>query len=305
MNRQPMAKSNDTVGHLLSSVADLLEDQGANDFRVRAWRGAAKSIRDLDRPVSEIFAQDGLEGLDRIPGVGAALARAIREIVQTGRLSMYERLLGESDPLARIASVPGVGRKLAQAIHVTLGIESLEELERAANDGRLDSVAGFGAKRVAGIRDALATRLRSRRPPPPVAAEAPSVTELLDVDREYRERAAGGSLPTIAPRRFNPASERWLPIMHTVRGVRHYTALFSNTAMAHRVGRTHDWVVLYYDDHDGEHQCTVVTSHRGPLAGRRVVRGREAECVTHHHLNAPRSLARRPAFHDYVTEAGD
>ena len=123
----------------------------------------------------------------------------------------------------------------------------------------------------------------------------PTVAELLDVDREYRERAAEHDLPTIAPRRFHPGGDRWLPVMHVTRGTRHYTALFSNTAMAHRVGRTHDWVVLYYGDVDGERQCTVVTAHHGPLVGRRVVRGREAECITHYHLNAPRAAVTRRA----------
>lgn len=303
MLKQPITKSNENVARTLASVADLLEDQGANEFRVRAWRGAAAAVRDLDRPVGDVLRNGGVEGLDAIPGIGPATARAIREIVETGRLAMQERLLGESDPLARIASVPGVGHTLAERVHVALGIESLEELERAAHDGRLEGVAGFGAKRVAGVRDALATRLRSRRPPSVRAGATtgaadmttPTVAELLDVDREYRERAAEHDLPTIAPRRFNPGDDRWLPVMHVTRGTRHYTALFSNTAMAHRVGRTHDWVVLYYGDVDGERQCTVVTAHHGPLVGRRVVRGREAECITHYHLNAARAAVTRRA----------
>ena len=70
----------------------------------------------------------------------------------------------------------------------------------------------------------------------------------------------------------------WLPILHTQRGDRHYTAMFSNTARAHRLGTTHDWVILYQDGESGAHQCTVITSHQGPLEGRRIVRGREAEC---------------------------
>jgi putative hydrolase len=100
---------------------------------------------------------------------------------------------------------------------------------------------------------------------------------LLDVDREYREKAA--RLPRIAPRRFNPSGERWLPVLHTERGGWRFTALHSNTALAHHLGRTRDWVVVYFHaDHEPEGQHTVVTETRGPLAGRRVVRGREAEC---------------------------
>lgn len=106
----------------------------------------------------------------------------------------------------------------------------------------------------------------------------PGVDIILDVDREYRSKAESGKLRTIAPRRFNPEGKSWLPILHTERGPWNFTALFSNTSRAHELGKTHDWVVIYYE-HDGhENQCTVVTEHRGPLQGQRVVRGREEEC---------------------------
>jgi putative hydrolase len=105
------------------------------------------------------------------------------------------------------------------------------------------------------------------------------VDVLLDVDSEYRREAAAGRLPRIAPRRFNAGGEAWLPILHSQRGPWHFTALFSNTARAHQLGRTRDWVVLYFHtDHQAEGQRTVVTETQGPAAGRRVVRGREAEC---------------------------
>jgi hypothetical protein len=121
--------------------------------------------------------------------------------------------------------------------------------------------------------------LGRRRPLRRTAADAPPVAVLLNVDREYRRKSDGGELPLIAPRRFNPEGLAWLPVLHTERGGWHFTALYSNTARAHDLGRTHDWVVIYYYDHDHqENQCTVVTESRGPLEGRRVVRGREYEC---------------------------
>ena len=102
---------------------------------------------------------------------------------------------------------------------------------------------------------------------------------LLDVDRQYRKEADAGGLPMIAPRRFNPRGEAWLPVLHTERGKWHFTALFSNTARAHELGRTRDWVVIYFhSDSHPEGQRTLVTETRGALAGRRVVRGRESEC---------------------------
>lgn len=273
--------SNAEIAVRLDDVANLLEEQGANQYRVQAWRGGAATVQNLARPVRDVLRDDGLEGLDRLPGIGSALARAVRELADTGRLSTLERLHGESDPVALLASVPGIGHTFAERIRDQLGIESLEELELAAHDGRLALIDGMGTKRLAGVRDALATRLRTRRPR--AALETlPVVAELLDVDREYRERGAAGELPTIAPRRFNPLGERWLPILHTTRGERHYTALFSNTPTAHRLGRTHDWVVIYFDGRDAERQHTVVTERRGPLAGRRVVRGRESECLVHY-----------------------
>jgi putative hydrolase len=185
-----------------------------------------------------------------------------------------------------LRSVPGIGRVLAERLHDELGLETLADLETAAHDGRLETIAGFGAKRLAGIRDTLAQRLgRVRLPARPDTP--PAVAELLDVDREYREKAAAGQLQRIAPRRFNPQGESWLPVLHTRRGQRHYTALFSNTARAHRAGKTRDWVVLYGDNGIGESRHTVITAEFGPLQGRRVVAGREDDCRSFYESRRP------------------
>lgn len=278
---------NEDIAGRLDEVAHLLAKQGANRFRVQAYHQAAAVLRGLARPVSEIFAGEGLAGLEKLPGVGASIARAIRDILRHGTLAMLDRLRGEHDPIALLTSVPGIGKALAWKLHEELGLESLEDLESAAHDGRLETIAGLGAKRLAGIRDSLAHRLgrvRMRPPPAPPSAESgePTVAELLDVDAEYRREAARDTLKKIAPRRLNPAGEAWLPVLHTARGARHYTALYSNTAHAHEQHKTHDWVVLYYDGHAGERQCTVITSEFGRLQGLRIVRGREAECEDHY-----------------------
>ena len=190
-------------------------------------------------------------------------------------------------------AVPGLGRELSHRIHQELHISTLEELERASHDGRLADLPGFGRRRVQAIRDQLDARLRRRAHLSARAScahkdsgteesskvRAPTVAELLDVDREYRELARRDQLPTIRPRRFNPGGEAWLPILHTVRGSYYYTALFSNTARAHMLKRLRDWVVIYLDDGTVERQWTVVTERRGALTGKRVVRGREVECL--------------------------
>jgi putative hydrolase len=151
----------------------------------------------------------------------------------------------------------------------------------------LTDLAGFGHKRVGGIKDSLATRLGRLRPPVTWESDGAPVAEMLDVDREYRDLAGQGKLHKIAPRRFNPSGEAWLPILHTHRGDRHYTALFSNTARAHKLGKTGDWVILYYDGPSGERQATVITSQFGALKGRRIVRGREEECAGYYGARLP------------------
>jgi hypothetical protein len=268
---------NEAIASRLEEAAHLLRSQGADPFRVAAYLRAASTVRLMRAPLDDLFRRRGLEGLKALPHVGESLARAIRELLTHGRLPMLDRLRGEADPVALLASVPGVGRILAERLHDDLGIETLADLETAAHDGRLETIAGFGPKRLAGIRDSLAQRLGRVRTLPTVEA-APSVAELLDVDREYRKKAAAGQLQRIAPRRFNPTGESWLPVLHTRRGARRYTALFSNTARAHRAGKTRDWVVLYSDTGTGESRHTLITAAFGPLRGRRVVAGREAEC---------------------------
>jgi putative hydrolase len=278
---------NQQIAARLDEVAELLEAQGANLFRVRAYRAAAQTLRNLERQAHEILDQEGVEGLTRLPGIGESLGRSIEQLAHTGRLGLLLRLRGHAGPEHLFVTLPGIGLETASRIHEQLVIESLEELEAAAYDGRLSRVTGMGAKRIRGIREALAGRFR-RHPAVPAdlpqrpTAGRPPVAELLDVDREYRERAKAGRLPRIAPQRFNPTGEAWLPVLHTQRGSHHYTALYSNTARAHELGMTHDWVVIYRDDHGGHGQWTVVTARYGPLRGRRIVRGREPECGSYY-----------------------
>ena len=274
-------RQNVAVAMRLDELAVLLESQGANPFRVEAYRRAADLVRGLERAVGDILSAEGLMGLERLPAIGTSIARAIRDLVETGRLPMLDRLRGESDAITLLTSVSGIGPRLAERLHHDHGIDTLEDLEAAAHDGRLAAIPLFGAKRLRGVREALATRL-GRVPGSLPVAEAPSVPELLRVDREYRMKAAAGTLRTLAPRRFNPSRESWLPILHTALGAAHFTALFSNTARAHELGKTREWVVIYVDGGRGERQYTVVTASRGPLQGKRVVRGREAECLAYY-----------------------
>ena len=278
-------RDNAAVADMLRDMAALLEAQGeTNPFRVAAYRHAADTVAALPSSVRELFERDGLAGLDALPTIGPGIAAAIGEIVRTGRWMRLDRLRGASGPEAVFRTIPGVGAALALRLHDELGVETLETLEAAAHDGRLERLPNIGARRAASIRAALtqmldrSRALRRRSEPAPVQDE-PSVEHLLDVDREYRAGAEADTLPRIAPRRFNPEGKTWLPVLHTRRDAWAFTALFSNTARAHELDRVRDWVVVYAEDKaHHERQYTVVTAGQGTLAGRRVVRGREREC---------------------------
>jgi putative hydrolase len=270
---------NARIADRLREMAELLDQQHANPFRVGAYRRAADTVARLDRGVGELVRRQGLNGLVALPGIGRGIGAAILEMVNTGRWAQLERLRGGLEPERLFQIVPGIGPQLAARIHEALDVDTLEGLEQAAHDGRLEAVPGVGARRTAAVRAALQAmlgRTRSRRPRPD--AGEPSIALLLEVDHEYRDKASAGRLPKIAPRRFNPSGEAWLPILHAERDGWHFTALYSNTARAHELGRTGDWVVIYFYDQDHqEGQRTVVTETRGPRAGQRVVRGREQD----------------------------
>jgi DNA polymerase (family X) len=280
----PPSRDNAVVAQALREMAVLLDAQNGNPYRAAAYRKAADTVAQLDRHVREIFDEQGVTGLDALPGIGPRIAGGIAELLITGRWGQLQHLRGEADPAALLRTIPGVGAETAQLVHEALGVETLEALEVAAHDGRLERLPRIGARRAASIRAALTQmldrrRALRRRPSGAIAHNEPSVNELLDVDREYRSSAQAGTLSKIAPRRFNPKGEAWLPVLHTQRGDWHFTALFSNTARAHELGRARDWVVIFSEDKEhGERQYTVVTAPVGPLAGRRVVRGREADC---------------------------
>jgi DNA polymerase (family 10) len=281
--RQPADRlplDNLAAARRLEQAAKILEEQDASLYRVRAYRTAAATVRALDRPAIEILREGGRRALMELPAIGDRLAGTLEQLLLTGHIPHVEGLGAKPEDL--FGSVPGIGPEMARRIHDTLHVETLEELDRAAHDGRLATVPGLGPKRLRGVREALAGRFRRAVGGP--VPDLPPVSDILAVDEMYRDRAAHGLLTQIAPRRFNPMDETWLPVLKTRMNGFRYRVLYSNTAVAHRAGKTHDWVVVYFE-HDGARgQCTVVTEERGAMSGLRVVRGREAECARYYGL---------------------
>ena len=276
---------NATIARKLNDYATYLEGEESNVYRVRAYSRAAATVLAQERALADVVKDKGRAGLEELPGIGASLAYTIEGLVRTGEFRTTRPDAGHVDPERLLTSLPGVGRHLARVLREQFGITTLEELERAAHDGRLMQ-AGVGPKRLRGLIDALAGRLRRSRLPEPIRGE-PSVATLLAIDEEYRQRSERDALPVVTPRRFNPENEPWLPLYVTDRDGWRCRALYSNTALAHRLGRTRDWVVIAFHDGFNTGQRTVVTETHGELRGLRVVRGRERECRAHYEEHAP------------------
>ncbi len=151
---------NPEVAQVFEEVADLLDIQGENPFRVRAYRNAARTLRDL----SESLAGMPPEKLEDLNGIGKDLAGKIRTILETGDLPLRQELRGKVPPgLRDLIGVPGLGPKRAQILHQQLRIGSLDELRQAAQEHRIRRLRGFGAKMEEKIQQALEGREETGR----------------------------------------------------------------------------------------------------------------------------------------------
>jgi len=178
---------NADVAAAFEEMADLLEIEGANPFRVRAYRFAARTLRDLPAEVAEMVAKG--EDLTSLPGIGDDLAGKIKEILATGTAAAIEAQRKRVPAtLTELLRIPGLGPKRVKTLAHELKIRSLSELQTAAQAGRVRTLAGFGEKTEQHILDALATRL----------AEAPRVQRAVAIPSAealvaYLEQSSGVS----------------------------------------------------------------------------------------------------------------
>lgn len=140
------AMNNAQIAAVFDEVADLLEIQAANQFRVRAYRNGARTIRELSEPASTILCTAG-RTLTEFKGIGGDLAKKIATLCQTGNLPLHQELLAQVPiSVLTLMRVPGVGPKKAAALHQQLGISTLDELREACQGKRVQALKGFGAK---------------------------------------------------------------------------------------------------------------------------------------------------------------
>lgn len=152
-----MPVHNADVAAVFEEMADLLEIEGSNPFRIRAYRNAARTLRDLPREVGAML--DEGEDLTELPGIGEDLAGKIKEVVETGTTAMLEQYRKKvPKTLTELLRIPGIGPKRVKALYHELGIRTLDQLQKAAQDGLVRSLHGFGDKTERYILDQLKKR---------------------------------------------------------------------------------------------------------------------------------------------------
>ncbi len=215
---------NPTIARIFADVADLLEIQGgANVFRIRAYRNAARTVETLGAS-AEAAVRTGTPKLDELPGIGKDLAGKIKEIVETGKLPLLEQLKSQIPAgVLAMMRLPGLGPKRAKQIHAELGIDSLEALDAAARAGKLRGIKGLGptleSRIVKSIADAQIRSARHRL----ADAEAvvgPYITYLkkapgiqrIEAAGSYRRRAetVGDIDILVTAKKAGPVAERFV-----------------------------------------------------------------------------------------------
>lgn len=177
--------SNADIARMLERLADLLEIDGANPFRVRAYRNAAQTIRAQSRSMVDMVTAG--EDLSELPGIGDDIAAKIGTIVTTGRLPLLEQVAARvPEELSDVMNIEGLGAKRVKFLFEELGIRGIEDLRRAARTGKIRELSGFGKK----SEESILKRVEalSGREERMLIAEAEEIAEPL---LEYLQGASG------------------------------------------------------------------------------------------------------------------
>ncbi len=164
------------IAHLLSKYAELLQIQGADLFRIQAYRNAARTIESLSQPVAQLLDQGKDLKKLKLPGIGKNMSEHIEEIVKTGSLTSLQNLRKEIPAtLDELLEIEGLGPKRTKQLFKKLGISSIKKLEQAIDSGKVEALPGFGKKSAEKIRLALQN-----------SAKHPKRFKLMDADQLVR-----------------------------------------------------------------------------------------------------------------------
>ncbi len=137
-------------------LAALMEIRGDDPFRLRSYRNAAEALETWPTPLKQIAKDEGIAGLQSIPGVGKAIAQKIIDLLDRGTFDAWERLTAETpETVLDLLELPGVGPKTAAMLHQKFKVSSLKELKKFVAGGGLDIVDGIGPKTAERIKDSL------------------------------------------------------------------------------------------------------------------------------------------------------
>ncbi len=193
--KQPARVGNSDIAAVFNEIADILEIEGANPYRIRAYRNGARTVEAFGRDIAGIITGGG--ELPKLPGIGDDLLGKIHEIVETGTCKLRERLHREVPPgIVNLLQIGGLGPRRVKLLYHDLGIETPAQLLKAAREGRIRRLHGFGEKTERKLLTALESRLRDK-PRASIAAAAAEAERLVPYLRRapgVHEVAAAGSL---------------------------------------------------------------------------------------------------------------
>lgn len=147
---------NASIARRFHRLAALMDVRGDDPFRLRSYRNAAEAIETWPTPMQEIAAEDGIAGLQSIPGVGKAIAGKILELLDRGTFDAWERIIKETpESVLDLLDIPGIGPKTAALLHRKYKVSSREALAKFVASGGLEQVDGIGPKTAERIKESL------------------------------------------------------------------------------------------------------------------------------------------------------
>jgi DNA polymerase (family 10) len=147
---------NELIARRFYRLAALMDIRGDDPFRLRSYRNAAEALETWPTPLQKIAAEEGMAGLQAIPGVGKAIAGKILDLLDRGTFDAWERIIAETpETVLDLLDIPGIGPKTAATLHQKFKVSSREALQKFVAGGGLELVDGIGAKTAARIKENL------------------------------------------------------------------------------------------------------------------------------------------------------